>query len=411
MKNIISIYNNKRSLFAKKEFLPPTNVFCSRIAIVIPAYNEYPGIFKTLNSLAKSFSNAKSHCGKSEQIVKNLVTVVVVINSPINASKKALENNDVLYKVLTQKNTQKLEKACQTNFPFNLYACYLKNDEYAENITKKKLGVGYARRYGMDLSVLYGAKVLACMDADTLVSTNYIESLIDFYKNKTVFGICKFEHQKVNCEAKNAKQQQQAIVAYEKYIKKHSDSLKKTGTPYWAYALGPTIVCDAESYAAVGGMPIRQAGEDFYFIQALEKLFLQRGNKKMHILDCTVFPSSRQSTRVPFGTGQVLADAIDLKSVPSVYSEQTYLSVKNFISVMNKSINEGRFDMKWELLPKNTIEFLKNENFEEVWNKLVDVNKKNSQKLEIAFHVWFDGLKIIRLMHFLENDTSQIFDV
>ncbi|OJF76187.1 MAG: hypothetical protein BKP49_08555 [Treponema sp. CETP13] len=413
MKDIISIYNKKRSLFANDKLTQISNTLFSKIAIVIPVYNEFPGIFNTFNSLSNSVYNAELHFKNTKQTIRDRVTVVVVINNPIEASKEALENNEILYRLLTQEHTDQTEPVLKNSldFPFYLHVCYLKNDKRVKSISKKKIGVGYARRYGMDLSLAYGASVIACMDADTLVSNNYIETLFDFEKNKFGFGICKFEHQKVPEDIRDSQKKQKAIIAYEKYIKAHSECLKNTGTPYWAYALGPTIVCNAESYASVGGMPIRKAGEDFYFIQSLEKLFLQRGNPKLQILDCTVYPSARLSTRVPFGTGQVLAGASDVKSIPSVYAEKTYEAIHTFLSVMRETIKSGCFEIQWKLLPKNVIDFLKKEDFEVVWHKLVHENKNNPKNLEIAFHVWFDGLKIIRLMHFLEKDTSQIFDI
>jgi len=272
MKNIIAIYNKKRSLFADKltftrnnrDFSP--SELCTSIAIIIPASNEYPGIFNTLDSLAQSIKK------NSKQF-----TVVIVINNSKDASKAIQQNNKILYeKILDLNQVNDSKKANETFFYSSIYPFKIKVFYLSDSIKKK--GVGYARRYGMDWAIASGAKILACMDADTLVSKNYATELIQFKKNsedKSVFALTQFEHQKVDSDLNTVKLQQ-SIDAYQSYIKQHSLFLRQTGTPYWPYALGPTIVCTDKAYAEVGGMPMRSAGEDFYFVQSLVKLSIQQ---------------------------------------------------------------------------------------------------------------------------------------
>ena len=47
--------------------------------------------------------------------------------------------------------------------------------------------------------------------------------------------------------------------------------------------------------------------------------------------------------------------------------------------------------------------FLEKDGFFTDWQKIYLVHNKSSCNLEYAFHDRFDGLKIIRLFHFLEN--------
>jgi len=44
---------------------------------------------------------------------------------------------------------------------------------------------------------------------------------------------------------------------------------------------------------------------------------------------------------------------------------------------------------------------LERERFPAVWEKMCLQNRKDRIGLERAFHIWFDGLKILRLIHFL----------
>jgi len=404
MKNIIAIYNKKRSLFADKltftrnnrDFSP--SELCTSIAIIIPASNEYPGIFNTLDSLAQSIKK------NSKQF-----TVVIVINNSKDASKSIQQNNKILYQVNDSK------KANETFFYSSIYPFKIKVFYLSDSIKKK--GVGYARRYGMDWAIASGAKILACMDADTLVSKNYATELIQFKKNsedKSVFALTQFEHQKVDSDLNTVKLQQ-SIDAYQSYIKQHSLFLRQTGTPYWPYALGPTIVCTAKAYAEVGGMPMRSAGEDFYFVQSLVKLSIQQTSSvsAMHasfnqptILQCTVYPASRLSERVPFGTGPVLLSVLSGKSIPKVYTSRVYNSIKLLITQIHENISyikNGDLNKVLSILPTEVARFLEKENFLEVWKKIAKENEKCPQRLETAFHIWFDGLKIIRLIHYLED--------
>jgi hypothetical protein len=396
MKDIIAIYNKKRSLFTHKIACTlDENIdcqhseLCAPIAVIIPACNEYPGIFNTLDSLAQSIKKTD---------IK--FSVVIVINNSKDALISIKQNNHQLI--------DKISLNC-SDYPFNLKVFNL--------IDKmgKKQGVGYARRYGMDWAVATGAQVLACMDADTLVSENYATELVRFKKHsesKKVFALCQFTHQKV-MSGLNSVTIQHSIDAYESYIKEHSRLLQQTGTPYWPYALGPTILCTANAYAAVGGMPIRIAGEDFYFVQALIKLAIQQTVKtsllssiQTRILDCTVYPAPRLSDRVPFGTGPVLMSVLEGKKIPKVYSAKTYNSIGVLIRVVHDNITvikNGNFESILFLLPNKIVTFLENEDFFEVWRKLALENEKSSQKLETAFHIWFDGLKIMRLIHYLED--------
>ena len=61
--------------------------------------------------------------------------------------------------------------------------------------------------------------------------------------------------------------------------------------------MGSTIICRVDAYIAVGGMPKKKAGEDFYFMQSLAK-----HTDIFYIDDILVFPSSRSEKRVYLGT-------------------------------------------------------------------------------------------------------------
>lgn len=75
--------------------------------------------------------------------------------------------------------------------------------------------------------------------------------------------------------------------------------LEVSGSPYAFHTIGSTMACDAEMYVKIQGMNKKKAAEDFYFMEKLSK------NVKIHkIISAKVYPSSRGSWRVPFGTGR-----------------------------------------------------------------------------------------------------------
>lgn len=119
------------------------------------------------------------------------------------------------------------------------------------------------------------------------------------------------------------------LLRYELYMRHYQLNLALAGSPYAFTALGSAIAFRAAAYRAVGGFPLRQAGEDFYLLQHLCK----RGPLLRH-LDATVEPAARPSTRVPFGTGPVIA-ALDPEAQRErypFYPRQAFVLLANAIA-------------------------------------------------------------------------------
>lgn len=399
MKDVIALYNQKRSVFAKN-YSPctvrkPADFVHKPVYAVIPACAEYPGIlstFECLNALTEPPS------------------IVCVVNHRASACAAVKENNRLLI-------TEALKYG----------VCVLDCTEGGHEF-KEGEGVGFARRIGMDYALLSGAQVIACMDADTLVSPSYGKVLHDFCmqgeellaQGKSPFAgaVTGFTHQK----AENG-EIQAAIDSYEFFIKEHSRRLFKTGTPFYPYALGPSIVSSAWGYAASGGMNRRISGEDFYFLQSLIKIQLQKAAPEWYgytaekprfmfpQLDCTVFPEARLSERTLFGTGQKLtvltrqnalmgADGQEAGSL--LYPDEVYEKIGKTIALFESSKDDpGGFLSKCAVQLNDVYDFLVRERFSDVLKKITIQNRGNPDRFEAAFHTWFDGLKILRLIHYL----------
>ena len=389
--------------FKKKSFIKHADVNSDfPVWVAVPVRQESVFLPVTLESLEKSASSL----GKT-------LAVVCAVNNRASDSEEVKSDNAALF--------AELKSSAAGNYPHLLLLVldyFSPGHEIPEN-----QGVGYARKLAMDYALVNGAEVIACMDADTSVSENYASSLYEFRniiaekKTKRIFGLFEFEHKK-----EGSALQQQAAASYENYMKKHSEKLKECGTPYWPVALGPTLACSSAGYVAAGGMNLRLAGEDFYFLQSLIKLeisagFLRKlpdggihadrnagvnvaGNVKVFnrysyfyeplYFKACVYPSARFSDRVLFGTGKKLeelcASASDgTEAECPVFSDECYEAIKEFIEKKNPR-------------QEKLAGFLSKEKFFSKWDLIVKNNKKDIL-LERAFHIWFDGLKIIRAIH------------
>ena len=457
MKDVIALYNKKRSVFASgaapcvpcapaQDTAAPAQKM-RPVAIVIPACAEYPDILDTFDSIERSIECARGESdGTRSGAANGGCTVICVVNNRTNASDEIKENNRTLIKAAVERGITVLD-ACSKGYELS-----------------EKEGVGTARRIGMDYALKNGADVIACMDADTLVSSEYICALHDFRlqcadallcgKLPPAGAITGFTHQKAPDS-----DIQKAIDSYEFFIKEHSARLFKTKTPFYPYALGPSIVCSSWGYAASGGMPKLLSGEDFYFLQSLIKLNIQHAATAGQStaaaagqndappfvfpeLNCTVHPQARLSQRTLFGTGQKLGALVEASALveanvlvggsekglsahaagqaagqlaaPAVpptakgalmYRDFVYERIKDFIALFyaasDKADKVETFLSDCKFALPDVYDFLERERFPAVWEKMCLQNRKDRIGLERAFHIWFDGLKILRLIHFL----------
>jgi glycosyltransferase involved in cell wall biosynthesis len=367
------------------------------ISVVIPLYDEYPGIIKTLDSLEESLRHAEVLNAKFSR-----VCAVCVVNNRAGDSDAAKANNRETLKVLRE-------------YGGTLDMCVIDAASAGREIPEGQ-GAGFARKIGMDYAAVSCAAdgaVIACMDGDTLVSQNYIAALAQFAASKKLAALTEFSHQKADTP-----QAEKAVRAYEDFLRDHSRRLAGCGTPFYHIALGPTIVCSAQAYCQAGGMNTRQAGEDFYFLQELTKICLGK-NQTIDTLDCAVYPQSRISRRVPFGTGQKIAEltsGVRDRNPPGTalgYPPFVYDQIAFFIAKMTETAHNGApVDAREFSAARPALYgFLLNENFFAVWEKILKNTagaanlsaEHRARRRVCAFHTWFDGLKIIRLIHRLRN--------
>ena len=328
-----------------------------RKCVVIPCYNENEVLGETLSSLKEALGESGEE-----------IAVLTVVNFPQGAdSRLSLELRDSLE-----------NGAFDYPFLFSLYAPELKG------------GVGEARKIGMDCFLqslapenVPGALIFS-MDADTLVHKDYFKEVSSFFRNASCGGVSiGLHHRQAEDEA-----QERAIRRYEAYLDRYAAQLKRCGSPYAFHTVGSAFAVTGEAYVKCGGMKVRLAGEDFYFLQEVAKTSGVGTLEKR-----LVFPSPRISARTPFGTGQAVREIISGKELPEV-SDRAFDRLEKVLD----AVTLESIDTDMPELPER--EFFETERFFKVWAGI----RRNTppHKLCAAFHIWFDGLKTLRFLHWCD---------
>lgn len=361
-------------------------------AVVIPALAEADNLPDTLAALA-----ANNHAVLSETMV-----LAVVNNSTVTTADK-VKDNQLMLSGLRNGG----QRFCGGLVPGETLF-WIDASSPGREISDKG-GVGEARKLGMD-AVLphldFAARpvspLIFCLDADTLVEPEYLSGAIDFFRNHTELAgaVFRFRHQDSNDPDESA-----AIAQYELFMRYYTIALRLAGSPYAYYSLGSATVCTAEAYVRAGGMRERNGGEDFYFMQALQKT----GGTGQINASC-VFPSSRPSDRVPFGTGPRIRDIMQGNNL-KFYHPAIFFELKKLYAAIGAIHSPQDFarlpELVEEVLSPDAARFFKNNAFDKAWPDIFRHNRASSERLAQAFNTWFDAFTTLKFIHFCENDFPQ----
>lgn len=301
------------------------------IFVVIPCYNE-PDIITTLSSLAD--------CDHP----KAAVSVLIVVNDAEDAPGESLTQN------LLTLNTIQLWKAEHPDLFFDVQRIL------AHALPRKWAGVGWARKIGMDAAVRQLVRtnmpdgIIVSFDADSTALPNYLQTIeTAFYDHPSFnFFTIHFEHQFDSFAIDPLIRE--GIIRYELYMRYFRNAMDWSGYPNAIHTVGSSFALKASAYAKQGGMNRRKAGEDFYFLHKLV-LLGHYGN----ISSTTVFPSSRKSDRVPFGTGAAIKKWSEGSSeLNFTYSLEAFGNLKPLFSNVSEIWQMEAYEMSdtfWKLHP------------------------------------------------------------
>ncbi len=333
------------------------------IHVAIPAYNEADYIPTTIHCLQK-------------QDISGFHTWVCV-NQPdefhrIPEKKSIIENNKATLRWLKTCNLRHLHIIDRSSPGKGWKDC--------------TQGVGMARKVLMDQIAQNASDhdVILSMDADTVFSSGYIRSISEiFLRHPKASGLSNpYYHLLIeNNEAIN-----RAMLRYEIYLRYYALNMRFTGSPYHFTPLGSAMAAPVWSYRKINGMTPKKSGEDFYFLQKIVKSgVLLKYNHEI------VYPATRLSDRVFFGTGPALIKGIQQGwDAYPLFHLQSFEKVKKTISLFPQLIKQ--------LIPTPMNDFFrKHFNQDDIFAPLRK-NHKDELRFINACHEKVDGLRILQFL-------------
>jgi len=367
-------YLNNR---AEKKWLVQDKGNYFQSVIVVPVIKELDNIPKLLSSLSKNEPTAN----------RNTLILFVVNNSDEN-NKEVIEENILTIELLRKLKNEPNQYGLNIDFI----------DAASENkyLPRKYAGVGLARKIGMDQALYYfdyskKGNAIVCLDADCEVDANYLTEIQKYYDDNNHTAVIKYEHMLDN----------EAIINYEIFLRYYVLGLKFAKSPYAYHSIGSCITVSPITYAKIGGMNKKKAGEDFYFLEKAAKQ-----EKINSINTTTVYPSSRKSWRVPFGTGQRITRYHEkVRDEFVLYNADSFVVLKKFLEKYHnvKTNDPSEILNSTKSISKALYDFLKNNQFESALNKIIE-NAATVEQLNHQKKIWFDAFKTMKLIHYLRDN-------
>jgi hypothetical protein len=344
--------------------------------VVIPSLAETDSLFVTLQSLEANPTQWRDS-----------FLVLVIVNHGEQACTEE-----------KQQNLQDLTRLVEYSVESTLPLAWIDAASPGLEIPAKQAGVGFVRKLGMDLALTcldwQKEPLLVCLDADTLVEPNYLQTIVaHFQRSPLGAAVLPFRHQQAGDAL-----QQAAIDRYELFMRGYVYGLRLAGSPYAFNSVGSAIACRAEAYVRCGGMSSRKAGEDFYFLQKLAKtdgVDLMTGTR--------VFPESRVSSRVPFGTGRSVSRLLEGGTEGVLFYPVAAFEILSgwLLNVtQNLAADADLLFRRAERLSSVLADYLVQIDWHATWPKLQKNHPTEKGRAE-AFHSWFDGFRTLRLIHLL----------
>lgn len=346
------------------------------LTVVIPACDEDDWLFKTLDSLASNPEEERQRC-----------LVLVVVNQTAAAAPAVAEAN-----------RRTLERLRAVGGHPGLRLAWV--DAASSGLELDGAGPGPARRLGLDRALAQldenETAALVCLDADTLVDTDYLPALFRHFASPPAGGaVLDFAHQPAATP-----DLQQAMDHYELYLRSHQLGLQLAGSPYAFATIGSAMACTARAYVRIGGMNRKPAAEDFYFLQALAKT-----DGVARIDGTRVHPAARLSSRVIFGTGPAMQRLVEDPLAFPVAPMAAYRLLGELLGRVDASaaMDGAALTGAVEALHPLAGQFMQGQNLLATWDAL-RVNHRTAPGLKKAFHGWFDALKTLQFLKNLAKD-------
>jgi hypothetical protein len=360
--------------------------------VVIPAISEYENIKTLLASLSKN-----------DQHILDNTLILFVINNLHSSSEEVKNNNkksiDFLRELIHNRSLLALNNfLLDKQIQLGLVDASSKGNE----LNDKTGGVGLARKIGMDLSLKvfdYSSqkmKIIISLDADCTVEENYMSAITDAFNDLNLSAATiEFLHRT------DSESNTETIIGYEIFLRYYVIGLFFAKSHFAYHTIGSAFACDSEAYIKVGGMNTRQAAEDFYFLQKLAKI-----SKINKINRTVVYPSARQSWRVPFGTGNSVTQFQNGKKQFLLYDPKVFVILKQWIKLFNsdEALNTEVLLRRSKDIHIELYNYFIQKDFSAKWEKILG-NCNSERQLNYQRINWFDAFNTLKLIHHL-RDTA-----
>lgn len=349
------------------------------IVVTIPAYNEA----ETIKSLDALLLCDRPRCA---------VEVIVNVNFPEYTSQESKRFNEKVYDVLLQFALQNSTDS---------FAIHI---QYFPNQVKKHAGVGLARKQVMDeafrrlLSVGKEDGIITGFDADASCAKNYFTEIEKFFIHKPKARACSLKFQHDIEGSRFSKEIYDAITLYELHLRYFINAQKLIGASFAFQTVGSSFAVRAKNYADVNGMSPKKAGEDFYFLQKIIVM------GEFYQLNTTcVYPSSRISNRVGFGTGPSVGE-ISQTGEKLTYNFKSFLEIKKIFDELASLYSKEKTIRNLGLTDLLS-DYLVSQKADKVIENLIK-NNKTFERFKNAFMQWFGGFQILKVLNILRASNE-----
>lgn len=349
-----------------------------KVCVCIPCYNEHD-VESTVNSLLDC------------RAIEGEVLIMILINdSAIDSEVIKSQNNKTYQDCIALRNIGR-------NREVAIHPIHI------SQISPKKAGVGYARRLVMDeacrrfMAIGKDRGIIACLDADTTISENYLIELVKFFETHESLTACSiaFEHE-LDIENTSIRS---AICDYESHLRYFINMQRSIGLPFAYQTVGSAMAVTAKSYRFQGGMNTRKAGEDFYFLHKFIKNELAG-----ELNGACVFPSARVSDRVPFGTGKAVGDIMNSGLSYQTYNVESFVEIGRLVYMIPDIYNQSYgSEVDFSKLSRPLNDYL----HKELVAKKIEEIKSNTtsyNSFRKRFFQWFDAFKLMKCLHYLRDN-------
>lgn len=366
--------------------------------LILPAYREPPELLNRLMMLPASEGKADAR-----------TLVILVLNRPDTDSE--LQANATLRSALEQGTLSPALRAAVPVYCLNPHTdLYLHDMEVLHGPTPHKLGVGLARKTGCDLALHWidaggiSGQWLCSMDADATLPADYFAQLNGAVTD-AVAATFPFRHTHGTDTVCNF-----ATALYELRLHHYVLGLEYARSPYAYHTLGSCLAIRSSAYAHVHGFPKRAAAEDFYLLNKLAKL-----GPIARLQGACIELESRNSSRVPFGTGPAVATIMEAENAAEAalfYHPQCFGVLAALLACL-PAIADAPQQAIATLLGdaglSNTLATQAQAALEQlgIASALEHCHRQSRSSLQFQrhFHQWFDGFRTLKFIHTLRAST------